>query len=585
MYYEMFDDACLQTNTDVKIKERMTYLFYELRRKGSLADYRKLSLDLGDVLSLIKKNMQKFPAKKNHNAEYLLYLFKLIVQTRDIYQGKGERDVTYMQIHTWYDHFPILAINAVPLLVQFGCWRDICGICEYVQENSPLGHNHPLIESCIEIMIRQLMEDVSQLGERKPISLAAKWVPREKRTNQWLFDAFVLQWTQKNYPYMLKSPKHSCGRDSAWNKCRMKFRKIISCLTKELNLIESKQCSQSWSTIGLRDVNLGTFISQKDCLLNVRKGKERTHKNIEKGGDRQQCSQHLQKIYQNDFPKCAGRPLTHRRASSGNGLHSISPGYFVKRAIQLLYKDEENSTYIQNEILLLNKQWIKYMRTCANLPAVLPIIDMNSSGCHPVDFSDDMCNAIGLTCIIAEKSLIHMRAMATHSSGWINLEMCVDFISMVKTICESYVATNDSCELVDSLLKLTVSFCQSKMTNESVSQIVFVIFTDSSQYVPRRNPELYFHDRVLKEFYGYSPPPHVVYWNLSNSVPDTTISPSCGTIGGTTVISGNSPALLNHLQFLGLSSVRTLTPFNALCNILDSDRYDPVEEIFMKFIE
>ena len=699
MFEEMSDNKCLPyCSAEMKIKERMVYLFYELHRKSSHDDYCKLSMELGELLIFIKKNILDFPGvkrvdpqsgserfldstsrifeenpmsndKRIHYLEYLLYLFKMIVQTRDIYEGKGERDVTYMLIYTWYKHYPVLTVNVLPFVIHYGCWRDICGICNYIYAISG-DDSHPLIETCVEIMILQLEKDENSAGtgtgvsfivgfplqsleilvrgpkgceglkgplpkgssteqpkvakgnesrfcfaplacgSTKP-SLAAKWVPREKPQTQWLYDIFVLKWSNKKWPYILHTSKYSCvAYGMAWNKCRMKFRKMISNLTKKIDIVETKQCSQQWAKIRPCDVNIGTFISQKDCLLNNRNDKERTLENC----DRLQCSQNMQKLYKNGFPK------SHRNNNNNKSLLSIPIGYFVKRAIELLASQENHeknkidniygpdssgshseSKYIEKEMDLLNIQWKKYtkLRACVNLPNIIPIIDVST---HCSD--KELYNAIGLTCLITEKSLIAKRVVITHHENmWINLENCDDFISMVRVIYNQHriFSENPRCRiekthrsaeltytfysnnykfddrhnlfnLTNSINKIIESIQHSNMTNENIQQMIFVIFQSSASN----------HNNVSKLF--SSSQPHFVYWNLSESVSDVIEYPCEGFVRGTTMISGNSHALVNYLQFLCLASFRQSTQYNAMCNILDNNRYDAIEKLFMETI-
>ena len=45
------------------------------------------------------------------NRVQLVTLLKILVQTRDIVDGKGEYDLAYMQILVWYNYYPTLAFN------------------------------------------------------------------------------------------------------------------------------------------------------------------------------------------------------------------------------------------------------------------------------------------------------------------------------------------------------------------------------------------------------------------------------------------------------------------------------------------
>ena len=67
MFEEMSDNMCLPCcSAEMKIKERMVYLFYELCHKSSHEDYYRLSMELGELLIFIKKNIQDEPTKRIH---------------------------------------------------------------------------------------------------------------------------------------------------------------------------------------------------------------------------------------------------------------------------------------------------------------------------------------------------------------------------------------------------------------------------------------------------------------------------------------------------------------------------------------
>ena len=64
------------------------------------SDMTKLEKELYKMLAKLYDN------KSVEAKEKLVMLFKLIVQTRDVVQGKGERDIAYMQLPVWYSYYP-----------------------------------------------------------------------------------------------------------------------------------------------------------------------------------------------------------------------------------------------------------------------------------------------------------------------------------------------------------------------------------------------------------------------------------------------------------------------------------------------
>ena len=53
--------------------------------------------------------------KDEQTIERLRTLFLMIPYCRDIYRGKGERDLSYRMIYAWYQVFPILTLKALHL--------------------------------------------------------------------------------------------------------------------------------------------------------------------------------------------------------------------------------------------------------------------------------------------------------------------------------------------------------------------------------------------------------------------------------------------------------------------------------------
>jgi len=129
--------------------------------------------------------------------ESLKTLFLMIPYCRDIFFGKGERDLSYRIIYAWYQVFPVLAIKAIHffLLPRKGLpcitsWCDIKYFCLFIQKISPLGLYDPLIEIVVNIANRQLWNDMFSDGFVTNIS---KWIPREKNHPE-LFSVFVSNW-------------------------------------------------------------------------------------------------------------------------------------------------------------------------------------------------------------------------------------------------------------------------------------------------------------------------------------------------------------------------------------------------------
>jgi len=567
----------------------------------------------------------------------LLYLFKLIAQTRDAECGKGERELTYMMLYIWYQHYPILAIFAVKAIVgaeivdltpktvfhiypnerhHYGCWKDIKYLCGYVREHSPKGENDGFIDACVVIMVQQLQKDYNKMGglaarraaEGNPnqnmgISLAAKWVPREGSKYGWLFTKIVYEWSWRVYPYILRSATTDCQYSSAFEKCTVNFRKMISKMNRVLDTVEIKQCSRSWSTIRPETINTLTMIRNKDAFLNRRNGKERVYDSGEMREDRDECSQHLQKyIYSNMLfdnisisKKNKYRNRNHDRYGSQNSkiikcskIRNIPISYYVKKAFELLDAEEATKepkvTTAQEEIELLNRQWREANCCFHRIDNVIPIVDISLS----VDEMnrEPLYNAIALACFMCEKSSLIKRMIfvSEDTPYWINLVECDDFFSMMKrikpftdTIC-SFVNENPA-SYMKSMKLILDSIVATNMSPENVKKLTIVLLQNKMiQNQHCQIKRMFMHPN---QYISYDVP-YMIYWNLSTK----NIEYLPGKIKNKEMafVSGCSQSLIHDFCFVDIELVREMTPYETICRILNKDRYFFMEKIFTKVL-
>jgi hypothetical protein len=92
-------------------REQICLFYFNLTRKSSPSEIQKLSTTLAELLSSIKSRIKSQGTKEY--LPYLILLYKMIGETRDCFNGKGEHDLTYMMIYTWYKSYPVFAIYAL----------------------------------------------------------------------------------------------------------------------------------------------------------------------------------------------------------------------------------------------------------------------------------------------------------------------------------------------------------------------------------------------------------------------------------------------------------------------------------------
>jgi uncharacterized membrane protein YgcG len=115
----------------------------------------------------------------------LVDLFVLTFQTRDCRGGKGERKLFRVLLLALYEHFPLAVIGALPLIVEYGYFKDFQGLYEDVMVSPEPARFAGLAAAVVDVVVKYLRQDrdILEAAERdmtQPtgLSLAGKYVPR-----------------------------------------------------------------------------------------------------------------------------------------------------------------------------------------------------------------------------------------------------------------------------------------------------------------------------------------------------------------------------------------------------------------------
>jgi len=225
----------------------------------------------------------------------LKLLFKLIVYTRDINGGLGERNLTYYMLFIWKYHFPLPTAYCLSKMVShssspsIGSWRDIKGYCEVIKKYSEKGEQDPFIETCIGLMNHQLHDDMvtwncainsytrrdtasisSPIPSKIGISLVCKWIPRETSAHSWLFDLCAVQWIRAFRPKYFKTVGHCNERlRKAILKGKREYRRVFTELSVACDTLEIKQCANKWESIDPKHIPMRAMATHQRSLLNI----------------------------------------------------------------------------------------------------------------------------------------------------------------------------------------------------------------------------------------------------------------------------------------------------------------------------
>jgi hypothetical protein len=540
------------------IQEQILQLSFQLNRTTNILPLKNKLVQLLEVLSHRVKN-GTLPEKEVARG-HLSILYKMIGHTRDIIDGKGEYTLTYMMIHTWFNFFPELSTFALKCLVdlgdksvhQYGSWKDIKYFCEYCKSQGETT-NHPLIQYAINLTNDQLHKDCSLLiSNSTDISLAAKWVPREKSTFGWLYEMLATDY----FRHFLNSANNDLSRQKAVLKCKTEYRKVLSKLNKHIDTVQVKQCANQWASINFDKTTSITLTKQKKAFLNIKKnGEVRCPEN----SDRVKCADHF-----NEHVQKAVRGQVEMKGKR------VGMADFTKQALELSCNGS------QTEKDLINSQWRDNSTNTGVLGKMIAMVDVSGS----MD-GDPMNAAIALGIRIADKSVLGHRVMTFSSKPtWVNLEPYGDFITQVEVVKRAPWGMNTN--FYAALDMILDAIIENKMAPEDVQDMVLVVLSDMQMDSGDNCNKQVLYDTMKAKYeaagirvHGKSyKPPHILFWNLRS----TSGFPSLSNQPNVSMMSGFSPSLLNLFCEQGMNALESCTPWSLLLRSLENERYKIMNE-------
>lgn len=538
------------------IQERIIQFSFQLTRISQPTTLLELSNKFHSILTDIKM------LSHDTYVEYISILYRMIGQTRDIIDGKGEYTLSYMLLSVFHKHQPELAKFAFRYFVlgdnemvvhPYGSWKDVKNLIKYIetfgisnQYKSGLRYevNH---YNDLEIYALTLMNAQIKIDSHSSVpSLAAKWVPREKSQHDGVFNYLATDY----FPEYLKTAHSNESIRRATTKAKMEYRKLISFLNKKLDTVQIKQCANTWSEIDPMNQTSITMHKQKKAFLNkTKKGLQRT--TLE---DRIECAQHFTAFAEKAF-----------RGEVEVKGKCIGLNDFTKNALQLCGLDESSS-----EVKILNAQWLNNSLQTGALGKMIAMVDVSGSMS-----GDPMNAAIALGIRIAEKSILGKRVITFSSTPkWVNLDSCTNFIDSVRTLqnADWGMSTN----FYEALKLILAAIVNAKLPAEEVEDMVLTILSDMQMDSAGSFEDTMMN--IIKEKYFEAgmavcgkpyKPPHILFWNLRS----TNGFPILSEEKNASMVSGFSAAFLNLFCDKGMSSLNDCTPWSMLLNSLSNPRY------------
>lgn len=509
------------------------------------------------------KILESFIGKECDRIDDFKVVIKMVANVRDIKDGKGECQLSYMMLYHLYIYYPDLAqlifrkfLNLKSDTHCLGSYKDIKYMCEYIK-NKTDNDNHPFIVYILEYSSTVLKKEETNYNTGNKNSLLAKWLPRSKSKKfGWIFNKLALIY----YPHFFTTVKTSLQRNMAYKKAKTNLRKLLSKINKHIDTIQIRMAGQDWKNINFGKVTGPTLRVHKKAFQNVdKKGCQRSTSE-----DRIKCSQNL-KTYIED---------------SKNGIGVVKG----KRVDMFKLVKDAITASNQVEIDMVNEQWKD--NSSINVESdhfIIPIGD--TSGSMEQDNMIPIYNSIGFSIRVSEKThpAFKHRIMTFNTNPtWFQLNENMTFHQKVKVMKKdnNWGGHTNFYKAMELILNVCL---ENNIPPTDVEKMILAVFSDMQMDVAQgsinmtimmENIKLLFSEAGMKSIWRKPyPVPHILLWNLKK----TNGFPNCVYEKNTTMISGYSPVMLNAFSEKGFDDLKSITPFKMLEGILRNNRYKFVD--------
>jgi len=560
------------TITDEDLKESMVQLSFQLVRKADINEnFRE---KFREILQEVKGIGDDSTNTSTSTINWTTILCKLIAHTRDIIDGKGEYNLSYMLIYEMYQVFPEMAKSLLSKFVfleidgqsvhPYGSWKDIKYFCKYCKDqdkNNKFSSSNDIIQFALSLLLDQLKKDsigTSDSSDATSLSLAARWCPREKCARfGWIFTELSKMW----FSEYMESAKSGEQKKKAELKCKMEFRKLLSGLNKKLDTIQIKQCGNEWASINHNKTTSITGMKQQKALLNLnKKGEQRSL-----FYDRIECAINYTNYLESLKEK--GVEVKGKRI----GLND-----FTVQAIKLI---QDGSKSLEKDIL--NSQWRDNASQTGNIGKIVAMVDTSGSM-----QGDPLHSAIALGIRTSEKSVLGKRVLTfSERSDWHDLTTCDTFTDSVASL--MYADWGGTTNFYSAFDKILDAIVAAKMQPFETEDMILAVFSDmqidmatseSSEGNNNTTNRMNIMFEVMEKKYVdagmkiWGEPfklPHILFWNLTQ----TSGFPVSYKQKNVTMFSGFSPALLNNFCNKGIDFLKNVDPWTMFLESLDKPRY------------
>ena len=469
----------------------------------------------------IKKFIQVLKDDLVTGLKWMFYL-------RDIREGLGERDsfVSFFWVLNKYN--PEVACKVLPLIPEYGRWKDVIDILAGVPDSSPLDSS-PLAECIYALIEKQVREDVSNMALGKPISLLAKWLPSVNSTKR---SRTLARRVSKHLILTFES-----------------YRKMLSALRRYIDVTEVKTCGGKWNEIDYNKVSSNANARYLNSFM--RHDPERRQKYLD----------------------ALSSPV-----ASGAVMHASN---LYPHEIYAKYSEAHRGYYgvEVNEDQGIEALWanLKNIDTVGN---TMVVVDNSGSMVTNIKGSKimaiDVARSLGV--FFSERCIGEFKDKVIEFSAkprYIDLTDCHSLADKYNTLNKYDDCSNTNLEKVFDLLLKTAIDCN--LPQSELPQRILIVsdmeFDGATNIYGSHNEVMAKYQTLFESIktkwskYGYTMP-NIVFWNVNsrtNTIPVT--ANECGV----TLVSGYS---VNNVKMVLSGDVN---PWTALKSVLESDRYNAID--------
>jgi hypothetical protein len=560
-----FDFKFIVPKKCFKTKEldEQTKLLFDSKFESLLSELRKMTPDV------CKTNFET--------------LFRYMFYSRVFREtGKASRLGFYYLFERLYNEYPQTCCSMLKLLPEYGYFGDLNYLMEHINKPDVINSgtdvfiNH-LNSDCMLVFGKMLKdvtkEDIQYVKDSNlkvnNLSLASKWLKRENKQNS----------KYRNY-IIEKVYNITLNKSNTMNYYQMMLRKVTSLLSKYIDVVEQKMCSNRFSEINMSHIPSNAMTKYVKALANekldepVGSDDEDTGNRYPDNIDRIQARKNLLETILNK--EINGITVDIRRMADSvmKDLNNINLSNMKRKTVSAQFNAmvsklkekidsivSDNSIDPRDVIGMVDVSGSMVSANVLNIAVMLGIIGAHLSN-----------NFNGLLMTFTDNPKIVKLDMSGKS----------DIYDHFKQIMEGPVGYSTNLQACfDMLLDVT------KQSNIKSTSVGIVMYTDCQiNEIAKVDGNNQYYDKLYeKTIVGYVgnkykeagyDVPRLVFWNLNGMTPGF---PAGGTSLGIQMVSGYSQSLMNQVfsgKFTYENNVVKVDPLETLLKVLYSKHYDKV---------